>query len=111
MSTSSIHSIEAVLLLLLVFVAGFAGLAQRLKIPYPIVLVGAGLVIGFVTGIPRISLDPLDLPRRSSAAPVCGGIGHLVARLRRNLPQHRLSGDWFSGIHGVCGGGRRTVVL
>lgn len=58
MSTSSIHSIEAVLLLLLVFVAGFAWLAQRLKIPYPIVLVVAGLVLGFVPGIPRVSLDP-----------------------------------------------------
>src|SRR5581483_4219788 len=57
-SGSSLHSIELVLLLLLLFVAGFAWLAQRLKIPYPIVLVIAGLVLGFVPGIPRVSLDP-----------------------------------------------------
>lgn len=57
-SGTSLHSVEVVLLLLLLFVAGFAWLAQRLKIPYPIVLVIAGLVVCFVPGIPRVSLNP-----------------------------------------------------
>ena len=57
-SGSSLHSIQLVLLLLLLFVAGFAALAQRLKVPYPIVLVIAGLLLGFIPGIPRVSLNP-----------------------------------------------------
>ena len=48
-SGSSLHSIELVLLLLLLFVAGFAWLTQRLKVPYPIVLVIAA-AHGFVFG-------------------------------------------------------------
>jgi len=38
-----IQTVEIVFLLLLVFVAMFAGLARRLKVPYPILLVIAGL--------------------------------------------------------------------
>lgn len=53
-----VQSIEAVVLLLLVFVALFAALARKLKIPYPILLVVAGLLLGFVPGMPRIDLDP-----------------------------------------------------
>src|ERR1700732_4183837 len=54
----SLHAVEAVILLLLVLVAGFAVMARRLKVPYPIVLVLAGLVISFFPRIPRIPLDP-----------------------------------------------------
>ena len=39
-------------------VAIFAGLARRLKVPYPILLVIAGLLLSFLPGIPRIRLDP-----------------------------------------------------
>ncbi|MGI8770035.1 MAG: Na+/H+ antiporter [Acidobacteriaceae bacterium] len=45
-------------MLLLIFVASFAGLARRWSVPYPIVLVVAGLVLSFVPGIPRIPLSP-----------------------------------------------------
>jgi Na+/H+ antiporter len=41
-----------------VFVAVFAGLARRLKVPYPILLVIAGLLLSFLPGMPRIRLDP-----------------------------------------------------
>src|SRR5713226_6594570 len=58
MQGSGIHTIELVLLLLLVFVVVFAALARRLKTPYPIVLVIAGLPLSFMPGIPRISLNP-----------------------------------------------------
>lgn len=57
-SVASLHAIERVVLLLLVMVAGFAVMAYRLKVPYPIVLVLAGLVLSFVPHMPRIPLDP-----------------------------------------------------
>jgi CPA1 family monovalent cation:H+ antiporter len=53
-----IHSIQTVLLLLLVVVAGFAVLADRLKVPYPIVLLLAGLALSFVPHVPRVPLNP-----------------------------------------------------
>ena len=58
MHGSGIQSIEIVLLLLLLFVAGFTWLSRRLQIPYPIVLVVAGLVLSRVPGIPRVTLNP-----------------------------------------------------
>src|SRR5437588_10706818 len=39
-------------------VAALAVLARRLRTPYPIVLVLAGLALSFVPGIPKITLDP-----------------------------------------------------
>ncbi len=57
-SGESLHAVEIVILLLLVMVAGFAVMARRLQVPYPIVLVLAGLVISFVPHIPRVPLDP-----------------------------------------------------
>lgn len=53
-----VSDVQAAFLLLLVFVAIFAGLARRLKVPYPILLVIAGLFLSFLPGIPRIGLDP-----------------------------------------------------
>ncbi len=57
-SGESLHAVETVILLLLVLVAVFAAVARRLKVPYPIVLVLAGLVISFVPRMPRVPLDP-----------------------------------------------------
>ena len=58
MSQTGIHATQLILLLLLLFVTAFAALARKLHTPYPIVLVIAGLLLGFVPGIPRISLEP-----------------------------------------------------
>src|SRR6476619_6508848 len=58
MHQSSIQSVESVLLLLLLFVAGFTLLARKLQTPYPIVLVVAGLVLSLLPGIPRVTLNP-----------------------------------------------------
>src|ERR1700736_3531078 len=55
---SGVQSVEALFLLLLLFVAMFAGLARRLKVPYPILLVIAGLLLSFLPGMPRVGLDP-----------------------------------------------------
>ncbi len=57
-SVASLHAIERAVLLLLVMVAAFAVIAHRVKVPYPIVLVLAGLVLSFVPHMPRIPLDP-----------------------------------------------------
>ena len=55
---AGIQAVQPVFLLLLVFVAMFAGLARWLKVPYPILLVIAGLLVSFLPGMPRIGLDP-----------------------------------------------------
>lgn len=57
-SGAGLHALETVILLLLVMVAVFAVVAHKLKVPYPIVLVLAGLVISFVPHMPHIPLDP-----------------------------------------------------
>src|SRR5215467_5558869 len=51
-------TVEIVFLLLLLFVAAFGAIACRLRTPYPIVLVIAGLLLGFVPGVPMITLKP-----------------------------------------------------
>ncbi len=58
MEGTGIHSAQLILLLLLLFVAAFAMLARKLQTPYPIVLVIAGVLLGFVPGIPKITLEP-----------------------------------------------------
>src|SRR5215475_11568775 len=58
MHGTGIQSVEILLLLLLALVITFAALARKLHMPYPIVLVVAGLLISFVPGIPRFSLSP-----------------------------------------------------
>jgi monovalent cation/hydrogen antiporter len=49
---------EIVVVGLLVAVAGLSALARRLSLPYPIVLVLGGALLGFVPGLPEVRLDP-----------------------------------------------------
>src|SRR5437868_4742509 len=58
MQSGGIHAIQIVFLILLLFVVIFAALARKLQTPYPIVLVVAGLLLSFIPGIPKISLNP-----------------------------------------------------
>src|SRR5882672_12257557 len=58
MAGGSIQGLEMVFLLLLLFVVAFGALARKLQIPYPIVLVLAGLLLSLVPGTPKITLDP-----------------------------------------------------
>lgn len=51
------HEIE-IILGLLVVVAALAVVAERLAVPYPILLVLGGLVLGFIPGLPHVELDP-----------------------------------------------------
>ena len=48
------HEIESLIFLL----AAAALLARVLKVPYPILLVLGGLVMGFVPGLPNIEIPP-----------------------------------------------------
>ena len=57
-ATSNVQAVELVFLLLLLFVVAFGALARKLQIAYPIVLVIAGALLGFVPGIPKITLNP-----------------------------------------------------
>ena len=58
MQTGAIQQLEIVFLLLLLFVAVFGYLADKFRQPYPIVLVIAGLLLSFIPGIPKITLNP-----------------------------------------------------
>lgn len=53
-----VRQIETIFFLLLIFIVAFGALAKRLQLAYPIVLVVAGLVIGFIPSLPRVSLNP-----------------------------------------------------
>jgi monovalent cation/hydrogen antiporter len=55
---NGIGGIEILFLFLLLFVVVFGLLARRIGIPYPIVMVLGGLLLSFVPGIPRATLNP-----------------------------------------------------
>jgi Na+/H+ antiporter len=52
------HHDALVLVALLIAIAGLLSLAPILRLPYPILLVLGGLVLGFVPGIPHLTLNP-----------------------------------------------------
>src|SRR6266849_8485887 len=58
MGYGSVQAVELVFLLLMLFVVAFGVLARRLKIPYPIVLLIGGTLVGFIPGHPRVALNP-----------------------------------------------------
>jgi CPA1 family monovalent cation:H+ antiporter len=51
-------SVELILILLFISVAGLNALAHWLLVPYPILLVLGGLALGLVPGVPEVNLDP-----------------------------------------------------
>lgn len=55
---NGIEEVEIVFLLLLLFIVVFGILSKRLGIPYPIVMVLGGLLLGFVPGMPQVTLNP-----------------------------------------------------
>src|SRR2546425_13238961 len=46
------------LLALLVVVAVLVTISRRIRVPYPVLLLLGGLVVGLIPGIPRLELDP-----------------------------------------------------
>jgi CPA1 family monovalent cation:H+ antiporter len=80
---------EAELLIagLLVAVAGLSALARHIGIPYPIVLVIGGALIGFVPGLPEVRLNPdvvlvVFLPPLLYGAAIFANFNDLRANLR-----------------------------
>jgi NhaP-type Na+/H+ or K+/H+ antiporter len=72
---------------LLVAVAALSALARVLEVPYPIVLVIGGALLGFVPGIPNAQLDPdvvlvIFLPPLLYAASIYANYGDLRANVR-----------------------------
>jgi monovalent cation/hydrogen antiporter len=53
-----VYAAVVAVFVLLVAVVALASVATRLRVPYPILLVLGGLALGFVPGLPRITLDP-----------------------------------------------------
>jgi CPA1 family monovalent cation:H+ antiporter len=53
----SLHQLETIILLLIAVLA-LAAFARKLAIPYPILLVIGGLVLGLIPGVPTLRLDP-----------------------------------------------------
>jgi monovalent cation/hydrogen antiporter len=58
MQAAAIHQIEILIITLLLLVVGFGAIAKRLRTPYPILLVVAGLIVSLVPGLPHVSLNP-----------------------------------------------------
>jgi Na+/H+ antiporter len=52
------ENIELVVLFLLVTVAALTALARVLRVPYPILLVVGGSLVGFAPGVPDVQLEP-----------------------------------------------------
>src|SRR6478752_6127443 len=48
----------ALFIILLTIVTALAEVTDKIRIPYPILLVLAGMAIGFIPGLPRVELDP-----------------------------------------------------
>src|SRR2546422_11020792 len=46
------------LLALLVIVAALVTVSRKIHVPYPVLLLLGGLVVGLIPGIPRLELDP-----------------------------------------------------
>src|SRR5215211_1677471 len=72
---------------LLVAVAGLSALARHLSVPYPIVLVVGGALLGFVPGLPEVSLNPevvlvVFLPPLLYASSIFANFGDFRANLR-----------------------------
>ena len=72
---------------LLVAVACLSALARHLSVPYPIVLVLGGALVGFVPGLPEVKLDPevvlvVFLPPLLYGASIYANFGDLRANLR-----------------------------
>jgi CPA1 family monovalent cation:H+ antiporter len=56
-----------IILLTLVAVAVLATVAQKIEVPYSVLLVLGGLILGLMLGLPRVGFDPglvfLPVPR------------------------------------------------
>ena len=90
---------EIFLIALFVSVAGLNVVARWLDIPYPILLVLGGLLLGLVPGMPEIELEPdlvllIFLPPLLYSAAFFADLHALRADLRRDLAARRSGWCW-----------------
>lgn len=80
-----LHQLEIIIMLLAVVLA-LTTIAQRIGIPYPILLVLGGLVLGLVPGLPRVTLHP-DLVFLVFLPPILWAAAYFTSfrEFRRNL--------------------------
>jgi NhaP-type Na+/H+ or K+/H+ antiporter len=71
-----------IIILLLAIVTALAQVTDKVRIPYPILLVLAGIAIGLIPGLPVLTLDP-DIVFFSVSTPraICCGMEYIVAQL------------------------------
>ena len=112
MTGSAIHAIEIIFLVLLLFVVIFAVVAQKMKIPYPIVLVVAGLLLSFLPRVPKVTLNP-DVIFLMVLPPLLYSAAWVTSwrDFRFNLVRHFDAGLWPCGIHRIRSGLSRAVRL
>ncbi|GAB4015511.1 Na+/H+ antiporter [Spirosoma migulaei] len=48
----------SIILFLLAVMIGLSAVADKIKLPYPILMVTAGIAVGFIPGMPKIEIDP-----------------------------------------------------
>ncbi|MEJ2880748.1 Na+/H+ antiporter [Pedobacter sp. GR22-6] len=48
----------SIVLIILAIMIGLSAIADRIRLPYPILLISAGIAIGFIPTMPTIALDP-----------------------------------------------------
>ncbi len=77
----------AILLALLSAIALFATLSKRFGVPYPILMVIGGLLLGFLPGLPRFALPP-ELVLLIFLPPILNAAAYFtsIRDLRQNLP-------------------------
>ena len=47
-----------IVVFIMAILISLTAIANKRKLPYPILLVVAGLIIGFIPGLPNLALDP-----------------------------------------------------
>jgi CPA1 family monovalent cation:H+ antiporter len=72
-----LHGVELIIVLLAI-VVGLAVIADRVHIPYPMLLMVAGIAIAFIPGLPPVELEP-DLVFLLFLPPVLFGAGYFTS--------------------------------
>lgn len=70
--------LELIVLFLLLAVIAITGLAQVLRVPYPILLVIGGSALGFMPGVPNVEMDP-DLVLLIFLPPLLFNLGYFAS--------------------------------
>ncbi len=48
----------SIVLIIMSVMIGFSAIADKIRIPYPVLMIAIGITIGFIPAIPNITIDP-----------------------------------------------------